>query len=32
LVTEYRDETGLLVAESRGTVIETSRPPSEGPA
>jgi hypothetical protein len=31
LVTEYRDESGLLVAESRGTVIETSRPPSDGP-
>jgi len=29
-VTEYRNETGLLVAESRGTVIETSQPPSEG--
>ena len=28
-VTEYRDETGRLVAESRGTVIETSRPPAQ---
>ena len=30
IVTEFRDESGELVAESRGTSIETSRPPSEG--
>jgi len=31
-VTEFRDETGKLVAESRTTVIETGQPPSEGDA
>ncbi len=30
LVTEYRDESGQLVAEQRTTVIETARPPKEG--
>ncbi len=29
LVTEYRAETGELVAESRGTLIETSQPPTQ---
>lgn len=29
-VTEYRDETGTLVAESRTVLIVTSKPPSEG--
>jgi hypothetical protein len=28
LITEYRDESGRLVAEAHGTVIETSQPPS----
>jgi hypothetical protein len=31
-VTEFRDETGKLVAESRATVIETGQAPSEGGA
>jgi hypothetical protein len=31
-VTEFRDETGKLVAESRSTVIETGQAPSEGGA
>jgi hypothetical protein len=30
LVTEYRDETGALVAEARSTIIETSQAPSGG--
>jgi hypothetical protein len=30
VVTEYRDESGAVVAESRSTVIETSQAPSEG--
>jgi hypothetical protein len=29
-VTEYRDESGVLVAETRSTLITTSKPPSEG--
>ena len=32
LVSEYRDQSGTVVAESRGTVIETSQAPSGGPA
>lgn len=28
IVTEYRDETGALVAESRSTAVETARPPA----
>jgi hypothetical protein len=27
LLTEYRDETGDLIAEVRNTLVETSRPP-----
>lgn len=27
-VTEFRDETGRLVAESRGTIIETGQAPT----
>ena len=27
LVTEYRDPSGAVVAESRGTIIETSQAP-----
>ena len=27
-VTEYRDQEGTLVAEARGTIIETSQPPT----
>jgi N-terminal half of MaoC dehydratase len=30
MITEYRDEHGTLVAEARGTAIETSQPPSAG--
>jgi hypothetical protein len=30
MITEYRDEAGTLVAEARGTVIETSQPPTSG--
>jgi hypothetical protein len=30
VVTEYRDETGRLVAESRSTTIETGKPATEG--
>lgn len=30
VVTEYRDETGSVVAEARSTIIETSQAPSEG--
>ena len=30
MVTEFRDETGRLVAEARMTGVETSRPPEEG--
>ncbi len=30
VVTEYRDESGAVVAESRSTVIETSQAPREG--
>ena len=30
IVTEYRDESGAVVAESRSTVIETSQAPSGG--
>jgi hypothetical protein len=29
LVTEFRDESGRLVAEARMTGVETARPPSE---
>jgi N-terminal half of MaoC dehydratase len=32
LVSEYRDQPGTLVAESRGTVMETSQAPTGGPA
>jgi hypothetical protein len=34
IVTEFRDETGVLVAEQRTTVVETARPPkaAEGQA
>ncbi|HEV2360128.1 MAG TPA: MaoC family dehydratase N-terminal domain-containing protein [Acidimicrobiales bacterium] len=28
-ITEFRDETGRLVAEQRTTIIETARPPKE---
>ena len=30
MVTEFRDEAGTLVAESRMTGVETARPPGEG--
>jgi hypothetical protein len=30
MITEYRDETGALVAEQRHTLIETARPPKDG--
>lgn len=30
LVTEYRDDAGALVAEARGTIIETSQAPTQG--
>jgi hypothetical protein len=29
IITEYRDESGTLVAEQRTTVIETAKPPKE---
>ena len=29
LITEYRDQSGELVAEARGTIIETSQAPTE---
>ena len=31
-VTEFRDESGKLVAEARSTAIETGKPPTEGGA
>jgi hypothetical protein len=31
LVSGHRDRSGTLVAESRGTVIETSQAPTGGP-
>ena len=31
-VTEFRDDDGNLVAEARGTAIETAKPPVEGGA
>ena len=31
IVTEFRDETGRLVAESRMTAVETAKPPSKEP-
>ena len=30
MVTEYRDEAGKVVAQSRTTMIETGKPPTEG--
>jgi hypothetical protein len=30
VVTEYRDEPGAVVAESRSTIIETSQAPGAG--
>jgi hypothetical protein len=30
MVTEFRDESGRLVAEARMTGVETERPPEEG--
>lgn len=32
MITEYRDESGRLVAEARGTIIETSQAPTAGGA
>ena len=32
VVTEYHDDLGVLVAETRNTLIETGRPPSTGAA
>lgn len=30
MVTEFRDESGELVAEQRTTIVETAKPPKEG--